>query len=142
MKKILAISILAFAAVFASVTVTSAFTSPYPASYTSWTAGNTITSAWLNTIEQMIGTGSTSTSLTQQIANVSSSVGDKVASINGIATSAVNFAASGSGLSVASSGNTITYSYSSSTLNLGTISSFASTDYRTSSTPTVSSLLV
>ena len=54
--------------------IASAFVSSYPSSYTSWTVGNTITSAWLNTVEQMIGTGSTSTSLTQQIANVSSSV--------------------------------------------------------------------
>lgn len=51
-----------------------AFVSPYPATDTQWGAGDTITSAWLNTIEQMIGTGSTSTPLTSLVANLSSTV--------------------------------------------------------------------
>lgn len=101
-------AIISIAAFFLVIGVAAA---AYPATFTAWTVGDKITSAWLNTIEQMIGTGSTSTPLTTQVGNVSGTV---VRRINGIATSSVLFSANGTGLSVASSGFSVTYTIASS----------------------------
>lgn len=102
MKKKLPFILSAIVASFAFAFSAQAFVSPYPVSYTQWAPGNTITSAWLNTIEQMIGTGSTSTSLTQQIVAISSGTSTTLGQIASQATTTGNLlvASSSSGWNV------------------------------------------
>ena len=81
---------IAFGIVLLSFGTALATVSPYPVSYSNWSVGNTITSAWLNTVEQMIGTGSTSTSLTNQIIAISASTSTKLGQISTRATTTGN----------------------------------------------------
>ena len=73
-KLITAIGI-ALGTLLLSFGVACATVSPYPASYTNWGPGMTITSAWLNSVEQMIGTGSTSTSVRFLVTSTSTPLG-------------------------------------------------------------------